>query len=172
MPFWAFYMIACGALILWGWRVDDWKGPALILAGLLGVRLTPYAPELVERLFSIQLDPDIHKTVHALASCTVWVVVTALALVHTNYLVTLLLGISTIVYLPLIVVGFRIERLGFLPIASDLFLILAIMACGGGILSKHLRGDTHSDRFPRDVGSYSLGVAESKTGNPEVIWKD
>jgi uncharacterized membrane protein len=120
MPFWAIYMIACGALILWGWRVSAWQTPALILLGLVGVRATAPLPEVMNEM----------------ASCTVWMAITYVVFARRAYLPAFLLGISTIVYLPLLVLGYRIQYMGLLPIASDAFLILAIGASGHDIFRK------------------------------------
>lgn len=171
MPFWAIYMIACGALVLLGWRVDEWKVPALIFLGLVGVRLTPFTPDLVEYLLKVTLTEDGRKTIHALGSCTVWVAITALVAYNSGYITAFLLGISTIVYLPLLVVGYRIERMGLLPVVSDLFLILAILVCGGGIFGKHIDRYRDSRRPSLELGDFESIVAKVENGATEAIGK-
>lgn len=130
MPFWAIYMILCGALVLWGWRVSAWQTPALIFLGLVGVRMTAPLPEVMNEV----------------ASCSVWMAITYAVFARRTYLPAFLLGISTMVYLPLLVLGFRIEHMGFLPIVSDAFLILAIGASGHDIFRKRRSYTGHFTR--------------------------
>lgn len=130
MPFWAFYMIVCVALALWGWRHSSWQTPVLILAGLVGVRFTSPLPEVLNEI----------------ASCTVWMAITLFVFSRRTYLVAFLLGISTVTYLPLLVLGYRIEYMGLLPIVSDAFLILAIGASGHDIYRKSISDPRHSPR--------------------------
>lgn len=146
MPFWAIYMVACGALVFWGWRVGLWVAPALIFVGLFGVRFTPFLPPIY----------------HELASCTVWICVTIAVALHGRHLVALLLAFSAMAYLPLLVVGYRIEKMGILPITSDIFLILAIVACGFGFHRKHIHSDSDRSGFENPVADPALRVASSK----------
>lgn len=149
MPFWAIYMIVCALLALMGWRDRGWVVPVTIFAGLLGVRLTPYLP----------------SEFHELGSCTVWIGVSWVLLRCKAPVASFLIAISALVYLPLMVVGFRIEFMGLLPIISDLFLILAVGAGGANIVGKHLPPRNHPrDSFGlrADLGVHSEIVASRK----------
>lgn len=155
MPFWAFYMIACGALVLLGWRVNAWKVPALILLGLIFMRPISMMPVVWEEI----------------ASCTVWLGITALVYYQRTFLTAFLLGVSTLVYLPLLVVGFRIEYMGLLPIVSDLFLVLAIGISGGGIFGHYSRSYRNSVGWLPFMASHQSCVAESQARASETIGK-
>lgn len=155
MPFWAFYMIACGALVLLGWRVNAWKVPALILLGLIFMRPISMMPVVWEEI----------------VSCTVWLGITALVYYQRTFLTAFLLGVSTLVYLPLLVVGFRIEYMGLLPIVSDLFLILAIGVSGGGIFGHYSRSYRNSGGWLPFMASHQSCVAESQARASETIGK-
>lgn len=152
MPFWAFYMIACAALILLGWRSNNWRAAAFILLGLLGVRLTPFLPDAW----------------HEIGSCTVWLIVTYLLAYTKSHVTSVLIGLSALAY-SLLIVGFRIEYMGLLPIVSDAFLILAIGASGGGVYKRFLhmlgrlgrRGDmvvSFQENMAKSQGSDTKGV--------------
>ena len=152
MPFWAYYMIACIALVLWGWRVSQWRVPALILCGLIGVRLTPIFPE----------------TIHEIASCTVWMTVTYAVLAHRKHLQAFLLGISTVTYPIFLILGYGIEYMGVQPIVSDAFLILAILASGHDVFRS--RHNSRSIRRPDFLLPCDQGI--SSLSNPRIFTED
>lgn len=151
MPFWAFYMIACAALILLGWRGNAWKAPAAILAGLLGVRLTPFLPDVF----------------HEIGSFTVWLIVTALLMYTKHYVTSVLIGLSALAY-SLLIVGFRIEYMGLLPIVSDAFLIFAIGASGGGVYRQCVDFFGRVGRRGNLVVSFPQDLAKSQGADLKV----
>lgn len=151
MPFWAFYMIACAALILLGWRGNAWKAPAAILAGLFGVRLTPFLPDVF----------------HEIGSFTVWLIVTYVLAYNKHYVTSVLIGLSALAY-SLLIVGFRIEYLGLMPIVSDAFLIFAIGASGGGIYRKCVGFFRRLGGRSDMVVSFSQDLAKSKGADPKI----
>lgn len=154
MPFWAWYMIACVVLIVWH-RKGDWITPAAILLGLIGVRFTPFFPPVW----------------HEIASCAVWLFISALLLYSRRYIASVLIGLSAFVYLPLVVIGYRIEFLGLMPILSDLFLVAAIGASfGNGSRNRSI--GPNSGNGHRDGGvvvAFSQSMAKGLEARPSFF---
>lgn len=126
MAFWPFYMVACVALIFWGYRAGAGNlVPAIILCGLVGMRFVVLMPEQAREL----------------AAFIPWLCVAATLMYNKAWLPGVLCLLSGATYPVLLTLGLRIEYLGLVSIVADTFLIAALGFWGLAIYSH-----THRDR--------------------------
>lgn len=169
MPFWPFLLIACTVLFLWGRDTKHAFDAIMMFTGVLLMRWTNTV-DFDLSLFGYEMEPV------SFVSFWVWLIITALVAFNKSYLVAFLLGISTIAYLPFVVSNIGITRLGVAAFASDIPLVLAMVACGNGIFGNGIRDNRdsgivgHWRSLVRLFGRETL--AESKAGTSEVIQKD
>lgn len=133
MEFWPIYIIFCCSFLMLGKDQIDYMGyvPTLaaIVAGVTLMRYTNLATGQMNFLFG-----PIDRV--AVYSAGVWFLVTFFVALQGKYLVAFLLGISTIAYFPFMLANIGITRLGVAAIASDIPLVLAILACGSGVFGN------------------------------------
>ena len=144
MPIWPFYVAILAGMIFWGYRVGAWFAPALIFAGLLGMRAV-----------AVLFDPALH----AVAACTLWLCI-ALIMGYKGAIVpAFFLCLSGLSYGAFWLLGVGFERFSVMLISADIFGLLALLVIGGGLLAAtghHRRsGAGLRDRF----AGVALGVA-------------
>lgn len=148
MEFWPIYVLLCCAFLIFGKGQLEYMGyiPTLaaIVAGVISMRYTNLAVGEFDFIFG-----PIDKV--GAYSAFVWLFITALVAFQGKYLPAFLLGISTVAYLPWVLANVGITRLGIAAIASDIPLILAILACGNGV-------------FGNPIGSYASGLRNFVSG--------
>lgn len=149
MPIWPLYMIWAVALIPVGMKFGDWKSAAAILLGLVLVRLNAFTPEVWRELLS----------------ASIWLLIAALLLYSRRYVASALIGFSALVYLPMLVFGYRIEYFGLLPILSDAFLILALGVSTGGAIGIGSNRSDNSHRPDRLAVAIQSGMAARQARN-------
>lgn len=161
MEFWPIYVLLCCSFLIFGRGQEDYLGyvPTLaaIVAGVVLMRYTNLATGELNFLFG-----PIDRV--ALFSAAVWLCVTLLTAFHSKYLVAFLLGISTIAYLPWMLVNIAITRLGIAAIASDIPLVLAIMACGNGIFGNPIGSWINGLRYflPTSVTGEDMAKSQAR----------
>ena len=150
MPIWPIYVLAVCAILYFGQGRDELtqytKTLALIAAGVIAMRYT----NLAENTPALHMFGDEVERV-GFYSFLVWCAVTFLVAYNSNFLVAFLLGVSTIAYIPWVVANVGITHLGIAAIASDIPLILAILACGNGA-------------FGNPIGSHTIGLRNFVSG--------
>lgn len=121
MPFWPFYMAACAGLTLWGWRSGAWVGPALALAGFVGMRLI---------VWYVPLEWGAWREV---IGGTWWIAIGGLMIVSGWSVAGFFATASGLTYPIFAMLGARIVYLGILPIVADLLIILCMLSIAGGL---------------------------------------
>lgn len=153
MEFWPIYVLLCSLLVILGKVRENYLGyvPTLaaIVAGVVSMRYTNLAVGDLQFFFG-PIDAV------AFYSIIVWAAVTAYVAIQGRFLVAFLLGISTIAYVPFMIANIPITRLSLPAYASDIPLVLAIMACGNGLFGNRIGG------FIAGLGDFVSGLAYGK----------
>ena len=144
MQIWPFYMLACAGLSYWGYRAGAAFAPALLLAGLVGMRGVIWG-----------LEPDLHEV----AACTLWLCIGFVLMYKGAWVPGFFVTLSGLSYAGLLLVGLRIEYLGLLPIIADLLFWLAFLSIAGGLLASHRHVSAGHSGFLDRVSIATLGMA-------------
>jgi hypothetical protein len=144
MAIWPFYVAILASMIFWGYRVGAWVAPALVLAGLIGMRAV-----------AVFFDPALH----AVAACTLWLCI-AMVMAYKGAIVpAFFLCLSGLSYGAFWLLGVGFERFSIMLISADIFGLLALLVIGGGLWAAtghHRRsGAGLRDRF----ACVALGMA-------------
>lgn len=117
MPFWPWYMLVCAVLIYLGRRDKAWRGPAVILAGLVGMRGVMWG---------------LPSELQELTACALWLFVGSVLAKLRLPLAAILCATSGAAYTALRGMGFGIEYLGVVPIVTDLLMLAGLLAASTG----------------------------------------
>ena len=159
MEFWPIYIIFCCSFLMLGRGQTDYMGYAPTLAAIVaGVTLMRYT-NLATGQMNFIFGPIDRVAVY---SAGVWFLITVFVAIQEKYLAAFLLGISTIAYLPFMIANIGITRLGVAAVASDIPLVLAILACGNGVFGNPILSSF--TRLGAFAPSFSAGsnMAEGK----------
>lgn len=152
MPFWPWYMLACAALMAFGYRRGGMAVPAIILCGLLAMRGVMWG-----------LDPAMRE----LSAYTVWLCVAVALMYKGAWVPGALCLLSGVTYPTLLVLGVRIEYLGLAPIIADAFLIAAIISGWRG-MAQHSNSGADRVRLVDNGAGAALGMAAHQMRNLEA----
>ena len=147
MPIWPIWWVTALGLTAWGWRLNAWHAPAIILLGLVGMRAVMWGvlPEWRE-----------------ITGCALWLCGAALLYRVQAWLPGTFMVLSALTYPAFLALGERIVYMGPAPIIADAFLGCALLAVFGGLWGLHSHDQYRSGSGIRDWLSHAaLGVAES-----------
>lgn len=128
-------------LTAWGATKGAAFAPAVVLGGLVGMR------------FVVEYTPVDWTEVVAGA---LWLCVATVLCKKGAYVPGFFCALSGMTYPALLTFGARIEWLGIAPIIADIFLVLALVSIGGGLLAYSSGDPSRSDG---SLVHRSLGVA-------------
>ena len=171
MPIWPIYVLAACAILYFGQGRDELaqytKTLALIVAGVIAMRYTNLAENTpVLHMFGNEVERV------GFYSFLVWCAVTFLVAYDSKFIVAFLLGISTIAYIPWVITNVGITHLGIASIASDIPLVLAILACINGTFGNPI--GSHTAGLRNYISGFATGahMAEGQARISQDVRKD